>query len=71
MLRRRFSVTSGLIALGLVTQLGCAKPRAPVAVQTPQAARVPTQASPQEPLPELIVTEIETEREPKWWCCLR
>ncbi len=65
MLRRRFSVTSGLIALGLVTQLGCAKPRAPVAVQTPQAARVPTQASPQEPLPELIVTEIETEREPE------
>ncbi|MFB3061677.1 MAG: secretin N-terminal domain-containing protein [Candidatus Binatia bacterium] len=65
MLRRRLSVTSGLIALGLVTQLGCAKPRAPVAVQTPQAARVPTQASPQEPLPELIVTEIEKEREPE------
>lgn len=65
MLRRRFSVTSGLIALGLVTQLGCAKPRAPVAVQTPQAAAVPTQASSQEPLPELIVTEIEKEREPE------
>jgi len=65
MLRRGLSVTSGLIALGLVTQLGCAKPRAPVAVQTPQAARVPTQASSQEPLPELIVTEIEKEREPE------
>jgi len=65
MLRRRFAITSGLIALSLVTQLGCAKPRAPVAVQTPQAARVPTQASSQEPLPELIVTEIEKKREPQ------
>ena len=64
-LRRRVAITSGLIALGLVTQLGCAKPRAPVAVQTPQAAAVPTQASSQEPLPELIVTEIEKEREPE------
>ena len=65
MLRRRLSVTSGLIALGLVAQLGCAKPKAPVAVQTPPAARVPIQASSQEPLPELIVTEIEQEREPQ------
>jgi len=65
MLRRCISITSGLIALGLVTQLGCAKPRAPVVVQTPQAPPVPTQASSQEPLPELIVTEIEKEREPE------
>ncbi len=65
MLRRRVAITSGLIALGLVTQLGCAKPRAPVAVQTPPALPVPTQASSQEPLPELIVTEIEKEREPE------
>ncbi len=65
MLRRRLFATSGLIALGLVTQLGCAKPRAPVVVQTPPAAQVPTQASSQEPLPELIVTEIEKEREPQ------
>jgi len=64
-IRRRFSITSGLIALGLITQLGCAKPRAPVAVQTPPAPPVPTQASSQEPLPELIVTEIEKEREPE------
>ncbi len=65
MLRRRFSITSGLIALGLVAQLGCAKPRGPVAVQTPPAPPVPTQASSKEPLPELIVTEIEKEREPE------
>ncbi len=65
MLRRRFFVTSGLIALGMVIQLGCAKPRVPVAVQTPLAARVPTQASSLEPLPELIVTEIEKAREPE------
>jgi len=65
MLRRCFSIASGLIALGLVTQLGCAKPRAPIAVQTPQAPPVPTQAFSKEPLPELIVTEIEKEREPE------
>ncbi len=65
MLRRRFFVTSGLIALGMVIQLGCAKQRVPVAVQTPLAARVPTQASSLEPLPELIVTEIEKAREPE------
>ncbi len=63
MLRRHFSITSGLIALGLVAQLGCVKPRAPVAVHTPPAPPVPTQASSKEPLPELIVTEIEKERE--------
>jgi len=65
MLRRRVSITSGLIALGLVTQLGCAIPSAPVAVQTPHPPPVPIQASSQEPLPELIVTEIEKEREPE------
>jgi len=65
MLRRRFSITSGLIALGLVAQFGCAKPRGPVAVQTPPTPPVPTQASSKEPLPELIVTEIEKEREPE------
>ncbi len=65
MLRRRLSVTSGLIALGLVTQLGCARPRTPVTAQTRQAPPMPTKASAQEPLPELIVTEIEKEREPE------
>ena len=65
MLRRRFSITSGLIALGLVAQLGCAKPRGPVAVQTPPVPPVATQAPSKEPLPALIVTEIEKERKPE------
>ena len=65
MIRGVFMVTSGFLAVGLISQLGCAKPTAPLAVQAPKAHPLATQASSKEPLPELIVTEIEQERKPE------
>ena len=61
------SVLGGLIAAGLLTQMGCAPVKAPPrAVLTPPKA-VPARAekSRKKSLPGLIVTEVEGKREPQ------
>ncbi len=61
------SVLGGLIAAGLLTQMGCAPVKAPprAVLTPPKAAPARAEKSPKKSLPGLIVTEVEGKREPQ------
>ncbi|MEE8076192.1 MAG: hypothetical protein V3T60_11280, partial [Candidatus Binatia bacterium] len=61
------SVLGGLIAAGLLTQMGCAPVKAPprAVLTPPKAAPARAEKSRKKSLPGLIVTEVEGKREPQ------
>ncbi len=61
------SVLGGLIAAGLLTQMGCAPVKAPprAVLTPPKAAPARAEKSSKKSLPGLIVTEVEGKREPQ------
>lgn len=61
-------IPRGLVAASLIAQMGCATPKlsSGPALTPPPVPRTGTAKAPQDRLPGLIVTEIETKREPEW-----